>query len=784
MGLDDQGEDAVGGGASAAYAYNQLAQAFLTALTHEDAATRERAGGRFDRWRAVYEGMLSGRLRIGSRTPVADLPAWATPEVVCGGFATGTALAAAGIGPSPARGAFDAALTVEGLARLHRLLDDGTYRIAVPEHAALGVVAWLVGANDLDTARTLVDTIAPYADRLRFTPEPAPPAEGARGAASGAASPPPTAEVGGGGDAAAGDDPIVFRATAREVREQLGGRGPNERLLTQREALLVWNPFADEVLALWLETAEAGTTRVGVRVDDAWRSRARALLDRYASLALSHRRCTKHRRPKENLAILLAGLRAAVDGAEPPRLLQTAVDTMVTRRGAPASLDHDALRRRQSAEASTPTHQLVAHVVAARLASAPDDAGLPAATISAALAPVQPGEADVTDRPRSALDGAFAARTEIPPPLGRVVKRAQAGTVRELVDDGVLGSAELLAGLLPQVVAAKVAATYPDGPLRQLMAANYLAFRERRSLLLLDLEQQVRLEELPWVAAVAGHRRRDQHLREHARTTLTDAVGLALRAFPGTPTPSPFVTELDALARQAERPLPLVHLIAADIFMGTFSAGLVRAAQHAAQRLRGTVYQRYYGIDPDALAAIDDLRSTHAGGPATSATFDALCRHRAGVWADDGFSVVANAAVVEQAMILTTQNLAALTDPELTGAAPADALDWPALAAGSFTTITTLADRLRDTRASLRTVARLAAAWRQMTFFVSLSPDPAGALAAATSSLPRLPDRARRLLTPALQDLSLAIDGTPIDPDRRVIGWIPGGRHWMLAAAG
>ena len=41
-----------------------------------------------------------------------------------------------------------------------------------------------------------------------------------------------------------------------------------------------------------------------------------------------------------------------------------------------------------------------------------------------------------------------------------------------------------------------------DPLLRQLYAAIYRAFRRRRSLLLLDLQSQVRIEELPWVAAI------------------------------------------------------------------------------------------------------------------------------------------------------------------------------------------------------------------------------------------------------------------------------------------
>lgn len=35
----------------------------------------------------MYEGLLSGSLRVGSRTPVADALTWATLEVAHGGFA-------------------------------------------------------------------------------------------------------------------------------------------------------------------------------------------------------------------------------------------------------------------------------------------------------------------------------------------------------------------------------------------------------------------------------------------------------------------------------------------------------------------------------------------------------------------------------------------------------------------------------------------------------------------------------------------------------------------------
>ena len=79
--------------ASPAYALGRLQQAMETALQHADADVRSRAAARVDRWRSVLSGMASGQLTVGSRTPVADTPAWVTLEVVHGGFATGSYLA-------------------------------------------------------------------------------------------------------------------------------------------------------------------------------------------------------------------------------------------------------------------------------------------------------------------------------------------------------------------------------------------------------------------------------------------------------------------------------------------------------------------------------------------------------------------------------------------------------------------------------------------------------------------------------------------------------------------
>src|SRR3954454_2300698 len=79
--------------ASPSYAVERLWAGLQTAATSGDEATRARAAAKVDRWRAVLDGMTSGELTVGSRTPVADTPSWVTLEVVTGGFATGRYLA-------------------------------------------------------------------------------------------------------------------------------------------------------------------------------------------------------------------------------------------------------------------------------------------------------------------------------------------------------------------------------------------------------------------------------------------------------------------------------------------------------------------------------------------------------------------------------------------------------------------------------------------------------------------------------------------------------------------
>lgn len=312
----------------------QLARALTTARTHEDVATRERAELRVRRWQQIVDGMAEGRLDIGSRTPVRGLPAWVTPEVTHGGFATGEPAAGGPLRPDetdraqrlglPAdrRALFWSWLTDAGLAELGELLDSGRYRLEYAEEAALPVVAWLLRSGDRGGALGVLEQIAPFADRLPFTPAPS--------------------------NQRAGDPDVVYRQTAGDVRRILEQRQPNAQIETMREALTVWNPFADELLTLWCETRNGD--RISAVTPDGWLPRAVQLLARYQHLATEHILCTRHRSPRGSIGVLRTALERPVAGAElTPRergLVQNAVRVRV-RQGTAVVVGHRRTGRRR-----------------------------------------------------------------------------------------------------------------------------------------------------------------------------------------------------------------------------------------------------------------------------------------------------------------------------------------------------------------------------------------------------------------------------------------------------
>ena len=759
---------------SGAYPASQWAKA-LRATEDADPAVRARAAERVRRWEQVIQGMADGTVTVGDRAPVAGLPAWVTPQVVHGGFATGRAMAEsapdiaerltakrAGV-PATRAALFGYHLTEPGLAELRALIGSGDYRLEAPEGAALPVVAWLLEHGHTEAAAQLVDEIMPFAPRLRFTPKPQR----------------VVTQI---------DPTLLYRETAAQVREALASRRPNLRVEAMREALMIWHPFGDELLTWWLDSDEVngrgGSARPGALSEDAagetWLERGRVLAARYQTLASEHTLCSKHRNPKENLGLLVACLETVVAGedlgARRRGLLRVALEAMVARRGAPGEARHTALRRQQAAEAVRPTHREIAGVVIDRLDALPGDVGIP--NIDAAAVPA--------DADEHAVHPAVPVGTPIPPSVVRIVRRAKAGRVDELVGLGLISSTEQLARLIPQLTARTFAAAFRDPALSALMAALYQAFRARRSLLLLNLQHQVRINELPWVAALADVR--TGTARDEAAGTLRELGALAISGFPGTQLPNRLVTELRSLSASAGLAVPWVEELAADIFMGTFAPKFLAAAKLAAELLAGSVYERYYGIDYAGILAVTEPETISSrnvqrtGNGRIPDEFAALCLARAGrAGRTEARSVAGNGMVIEQAQILTTHNLAALAGP--CGVSPDEG--WQVLADRAFAHMIRLADRLSHARTPMPVIKDLAYAWRQTLFYLSMpAADPRTFSCNARLHLRDAKPATRGMLTPVLDGLDAIIAGASFDADGRagdgweLLGWSTDS-HWL-----
>ncbi|WP_386070714.1 hypothetical protein ACFJIW_08725 [Tahibacter sp. UC22_41] len=757
-----------GPGIGAGYAAFQLSKALDTQHTHADAEVRARAAQRVARWQSVLAHTLQGTADFGSRTPLAGIPAWVTLDVAGGGFATGALLA----GGRLSDGERDMAAVLPGIRAGHERLDlnlhhlseagqrtlqslieDAGYVIEIPEEGALPVVAWLLGHGHEREAQALVETIAPFFNRLRFFPR------------TGPASP-------------VGSDVCV--ATAGSVRQQLESLEPQRRIETQRRAIDVWLPLYDTAVALFLDTYEDGWPCQ--RFTPAWPDAARTAVAAFASAqrkAHDAKRVDKHR-VAELYALLESCLRGpeTLSGRAVGRIRRI-VDDFVRKHGRPDSGGHQEQRARQRADVSGPSHARIGETVAERLhRQAPADDGIDD------LEPLlQPVTADESER------FSLPAGTAIPAGIRRRLRRCRRAPIERLVEDGVVTSAEVIARLLPQISGQIHGAAFADPALRRLFAAIYRAFRRRRSLLLLNLERQVAFGELPWIAALESLRRTDGEAAAAARTTLVQTAALTVRAFPQTIVPNKLLREFSALAKAAGTPCDFVEELATDIFMGRFSATFLRATEQAIRSLPGdSLYANYYAIDAATASRVFELaKKIDAGKPAAANGLAELCAQRAGA-ALGTWSPAVNGTVIEQQQILTTHNLA-LMFGEL-GLAGLLQADLPALALTTFDWICGRLERLPSGwHARLIVVKKCAYAWRQMLFYLSQTDASVRADTLATI-LATFESRQRPFVQrfrPALRGLQRAAAGEMlpqqqigIDGSRVFLGWTTG-RHWLLA---
>lgn len=779
------------------FAVSQLQRALLTAASDPDPAVRARAAAKADRWNAVLAGMQQQLVQVGRRVPVRGLPAWVTLEVAHGGFATGRALAEQQVGDDErsellalGAGADDTVdrasvntwwLGDTGLTALTDAVGHDRYVAALPEHTALPVVALLLARGQAERALDLVAELEPFLARLRLTP-------------SITASP-----------VRAGQS--VHLEDVGAVVDRLAAVTVPEQLRQLHEVLDVWLPLYDDLVALWADTvdddlptlAAAGAGQVVqggwpcARVPTDWAVRREDWLHRFAVAAAAPSPTGEGRSRYLGSTSGFAWLRRALqessgDGFEALTGRQVgqvrrALAGSVTRLGAPGSPERRAARQAQRQEAARPLVADLARVLARRLGDL--DPRAPLAVLDAVAGPATEDELPGLTEP-----------AELPDRLLRAAQRAVEAPVGELVARGVIPSSEVLARVLPQLTARHAAAGFDDAVATELYARTYTAFRRRRSLLLLDLEGQVRLDELPWVAALEGLRTTNPAGEAAALATLREVVLLCLRAFPGTLLPNPLVRELRELTVRAGLQVPLVEEVAADIFMGTFTTKWRDAAAVASDHLAGTLYARYYDLPAaGSWSVVADRRTGWRRlpdrvrwGKETAEDVTDLCRRRAAEsgWAQQRWVPAASGTVLEQSQVLTTHNLSALV---VALDLHADLRDEAAsLARGVLSGLVRSWSRLpRGSYARLLVVKRSAYALRQALLLLSLAPQAdqrpvveelVARVAGSTGST--------RALLPVAEGLLHIADGGAFDGagrapggGRRLYGWSVG-PHWVL----
>ncbi|QXH70574.1 hypothetical protein KSS92_14530 [Pseudomonas atacamensis] len=360
-----------------------------------------------------------------------------------------------------------------------------------------------------------------------------------------------------------------------------------------------------------------------------------------------------------------------------------------------------------------------------------------------------------------------------------------------MIDKELITSGDTVARLLPAITAEICSAGFRDTSLRMLSVATYRAFRQRRSLLLLDLQSQVRMNELPWVAAVEDQRETDAVVAEAAKQFLIESAAMTLCAFPQAILPNKLIQEFAALGAMAKLDLPFVEEVASDIFMGTFSNKYIRSARQAASLTGGTLYANYYDIDASQLAMLPDQpksRRKRFSRPDASSR-DALARlcaqradERLGTWRP-----AINGKIIEQQQILTTQNLALLFGELGLKTLLKDRL--ASMAEECFRWICIRQQmKLRFYHSSLVMIKNTAYAWRQMVFYLAMLDETERryAIERIEAHFAIQPSGFLERFLPAIRGLRVAASGAPLTEARQAsegaqvfIGWTTE-RHWLL----
>ena len=755
---------------------------------------------RVAKWNDVLGGILGGTLSVGSRTPVADCPSWVTLEVLGGGFTSGRHLAAltpedepnetyvSGKGAAlledmlesgqyavdlPEHGALLVFIQMmrsgrerearELLAQIAPWFDrlrfyprPTVHPIQVSPLVSVATVqdvrcvlrglvrneATLVlksGRRELAWGEALVQWVPIKLDLLQLfaeTVEGPPPRWESK----------PVSVDGRDGERTTGEE-AARRAVATAsgwpcARIPAGWAARAAAVLDRYDAQVREHAYRliGWLVGSWRETVL--TSRMQLRAGEGAGERFLTMLPDHVRERAERLRPLLCRTQRGSLATLLAcaraivahgGSTAALSGIEVGRL-RCVMAGWAAKHSDPTS--EEFARYRASLPALAARHKsrvrrACAAALLERLGPCAADEGLEAP--GAMLQPV----ALRSDDGEGVGEGATTS-VAVPLKLAQLLERSLRAPLSELCARGLIKSSEEFARLVPSLMSACMAAGGDEPAARRLRFALYRAFSRRPSLLLLNLEHQVRIEELPWaaplLAAAAPYHEGEAPAPDEVavaatRQCLELVVREAMRAFPARLLPNKLLQSLRDLLKRARlsAAVALTEELAADIFDGRFTPKYARAAHQASLALAGSPYERYYGLGR-AFAALSRMVDEGTAEEERTRAFGRFCTELAPE-IDASFWLSRNHAIIEAQQLLTTHNLVPLLHG--LGLCERGLLDTEALALAAWKAIVheypieTLSLAVKGKLANHGLRRAIAVAWRQTVILLSLTP-PAG----------------------------------------------------------
>jgi len=667
-------------------------------------------------------------------------------------------------------------LTEDGLSQLYKLYYSGCYKINIPEEGALLTIAWLLSNDLFSQVAQIIDEILPYMDSLRFYPVIT--------------------------DEPVGNSSEFYLSTVGDCIQKLKQFKSGADILRQKETISIWIPLYDEFISHFIQAIKGvlpvvkGTQTISsegkieniyqlisdevkYEFSDEWISKLKALYEKYRNYCAIHRYSRKPYKRNSSLKqiVTLAHEMIKLDfklTKSQFNQLSFLIGRYITKHGLPESDQNKLLRARQKEQISGPLFEDIAAILIERLQSEKIDKGIE--NLDPFLEPLI-----IKDK------NGNARKITIPIYFKKRIEKCLTSSLNVLVERGLITSADTLAILLPQLTAEIQSSGIDDPNLHRLYSQLYKSFRKRRSLLLLNLESQIKVEEVPWIKAVLDNKPKSIDSQEIAKNALEEIATQTICSFPHAIIPNKLLQEFRMLAKTANIDLPFVDEVAADIFMGEFSDKFLAAAKIASSLLKGTIYERYYSIDFSVIDAIklkNKQEESRFGfrrkTNSNQMSFAEICKSRAKT-EKVSYGVAANGAIIEQQQILTTQNLAVCFAAFDLKEKLHDVLIK--LAQHCFQWICKRQQtKIDHWHGKLIMIKNTAYAWRQMIFYISMmDKDMVNSFIEwMYDYFETQSEEFKARFKPAIETLKCVVSGQKINDGRVFLGWTTE-KHWLLS---